>query len=381
MTGVTVDTALIGGIPGPEFASSWWGVRPLHAQADLDLDFGLPDLWRLLDTEAPYLTGSVRLSRARSRDHDNRGSLDLARNPREGRAAAARGLSLTVNHLQRFVDPSGALGVELHRLALAAGVPRSNIQVAAFYSAPGSRAFGRHTDPNHVFSVQVEGKKVWELGGEGETDVVDLLPGDVLYVPTDWPHAVGSGAAPSLSLNFIVKPLTWRDVLSRAFTRHLGPAGEDLPWGWLESGGPVVPARVAQLVEGFAAAGGPGWTEGLAASLLPEVPSATFVGRSPSLSGLSDSSRVGRCWAGRLDVQEDGAAVRVRAPGRAELRCPREAAAVLTVLDDVDECDVHDLPGAESPGGRLEIIRQLVLGGFATVLVPGDPPISQVRRR
>ena len=197
------------------------------------------DFLAVLEGELPYRLDSVRVSRARDAQHDNRGTLDLARSAAEARVAFMAGQSITLNHLQRFLDPRHRLMDEFRRLSRLTGCASGDVQLAAFHSAANGRAFGAHTDPNHVFVVQLVGEKVWVIGPEDDEQRIVLGPGDTLYLPYGHRHSVSAGEQKTLSLSFIVRPTSWSDVLLDAYAQRLrrspwGDPAAALPWGWID---------------------------------------------------------------------------------------------------------------------------------------------------
>ncbi len=112
--------------------------------------------------------------------------------------------------------------------------------VHTFLTPRGTTAFAPHYDVQNAFILQCGGAKRWQVFGPhihkplrhegcnyqgvepGELLLdVRLEPGDLLYVPRGYVHAVsGVPDVPSLHVTFGVVPTTWQDLL-QAVDRHL----------------------------------------------------------------------------------------------------------------------------------------------------------------
>ena len=270
---------------------------------------------------------------ARDAQHDNRGTLDLARSAAEARVAFMAGQSITLNHLQRFLDPRHRLMDEFRRLSRLTGCASGDVQLAAFHSAANGRAFGAHTDPNHVFVVQLVGEKVWVIGPEDDEQRIVLGPGDTLYLPYGHRHSVSAGEQKTLSLSFIVRPTSWSDVLLDAYAQRLrrspwGDPAAALPWGWID----VDPRDIALEPAGI----GPLDRDDVVSSLdtragdtLPRLPADAQLVMSDPGEAVGPATTVVRGWDSRLRVTPHGPHARIAAAGRASLVCPREVADLL----------------------------------------------------
>lgn len=122
--------------------------------------------------------------------------------PAELHERLAEGASLVVDAIDQLHPPIGALAQELE------GWLRTHVQVNAYASWTSTEGFGTHWDDHDVVVVQVAGAKRWRLFGATRTapmyrdvaepekppeaPVADLVlqPGDVLYLPRGWWHAV-----------------------------------------------------------------------------------------------------------------------------------------------------------------------------------------------
>ncbi|MFJ1706860.1 JmjC domain-containing protein [Kitasatospora sp. NPDC088346] len=135
--------------------------------------------------------------------------------PAELHARLAEGASLVVDAIDEIHSPIRAAAEALERFF---GTP---VQTNAYASWTEREGFGRHWDDHDVVVVQQHGAKRWRLweptrtaptfrdvespeepDGEPVADVV-LTPGDVLYLPRGWWHAVTADqGTESLHLTF-----------------------------------------------------------------------------------------------------------------------------------------------------------------------------------
>jgi hypothetical protein len=109
---------------------------------------------------------------------------------------------------------------------------RAPVSVNAYYTPPGSRAFGVHYDPYDVFILQALGQKDWKLYGrtipnplvhekgdfskapEHPEEERTLREGEALYVPRGYWHAAStSDVCGSLHLTVGVRSYTYLDLL------------------------------------------------------------------------------------------------------------------------------------------------------------------------
>ncbi len=133
-------------------------------------------------------------------------------------------------------------------LPLAAQLSRrfsAGVNLQLFYATEGE-GLAPHTDLNDSFIIQIAGRKRWwvaDVPAEGvpahgnagatlpaDARVHDLVPGDVLYKPSQAVHATETLSGPSLSLTASIETRTARDVL----LDHLRRVLADDP-AWLEA--------------------------------------------------------------------------------------------------------------------------------------------------
>ncbi|MBV6700285.1 cupin domain-containing protein [Kitasatospora aureofaciens] len=113
----------------------------------------------------------------------------------------------------------------------------TGVLVTAYASRTPAPGFNRHTDQTDVLVLQLDGSKHWEIhpptgGAEPTTNATEIVltPGDVLYLPRGWWHAVTAHAGPSLHLTCALTPHTVLDLLQWLATQPVGaPLRADLP--------------------------------------------------------------------------------------------------------------------------------------------------------
>jgi hypothetical protein len=105
----------------------------------------------------------------------------------------------------------------------------ATVATYAFYTPPGDDGVGAHWDAADVFALQIEGTKTWHLWDIQEgtdwqesqtlhTDrdpdhVIELAPGDGLYIPAGTGHRAFAGAEGTLHLSITVSPTSHRKIL------------------------------------------------------------------------------------------------------------------------------------------------------------------------
>jgi len=163
------------------------------------------------------------------------------------------GSTIVLNSLERRWEPLGRFAAQLG--AEISARPQMNV-----YLTPGGnkRGFAPHYDTHDVFILQVHGSKRWSLYGtarelplrsqpydhsdplsEEAEQELDLLAGDLLYLPRGTVHAGTSMDCASVHITIGVHPLLWASVLQDAVERALSDdvrfrAG--LPLGFAKSG-------------------------------------------------------------------------------------------------------------------------------------------------
>ncbi|MFD8024510.1 cupin domain-containing protein [Streptomyces lavendulae] len=147
--------------------------------------------------------------------------------PAELHARIREGASLVVDSIDEIHAPVTAAAEGLERFL------RTPVQANAYASWTAAEGFGTHWDDHDVVVCQVQGAKRWRIHGptrpaptwrdtdtpqmpDGEplADVV-LNPGDTLYLPRGWWHAVTADqGTPSLHLTFGLTTQTGADFMT-----------------------------------------------------------------------------------------------------------------------------------------------------------------------
>jgi hypothetical protein len=117
------------------------------------------------------------------------------------------------------------------------------VEALAFLSPPGKGALPLHQDRVDVIVLQTAGTKHWQIfehfpGQEGSGPVrkpqgaepayrFTLTPGDVCYMPANWPHRTRSDEDWSLHISISVSPIRLHRILDDSFHRALADIPEE----------------------------------------------------------------------------------------------------------------------------------------------------------
>ena len=288
------------------------------------------------------------------------------------------GATMVLQSLQRYWPPLTRLCRDLE-LSLT-----HPVQVNAYVTPPASRGLGLHADEHDVFVLQVHGRKRWEVyqpgpsgdpkaPGERLLDIV-LEPGDCLYVPFGFPHAVWTERSASAHLTVGVLTYRWRELLGDAVARVLDDPAftESLPSGFADEPaalagavaerlgelqhrlGKLDPAELATgMAERFWSTRPPLLTGQLQQLLaLDEVSDSTSLWRR-----AGSVCRLGRDRDGRPELELGDR--RVRFPAWVE-----PALRELLQLLDGGRFRPADLAGRLDPESRLVLVRRLIREGL-----------------
>ena len=276
--------------------------------------------------------------------------------------------------LQRFVR---ALEVVL----------RQPVKASVFWSAAGAQAIVHYDKPHNII-VHLEGRKRWYIStdppglqnkwaqvGEGPPNldrhrILDVEPGDLIYVPGGTPHTVDS-TTESLHLAIVFEPVTLReaiiaavDLLSdndRDFRETVAGRATEIDFRQLT--GKVVEGLNRLLSYGrsedFLKAAMDLRSARMTTSLPPlgkptsetSVTLATQVRHSPLSIGYLRHS------AGSLDFSVPGEHIAVHRGVEAELQ----------FMASTDSFQVADIPGVSGEDVKLALVRRLIDSGFLEV--------------
>jgi quercetin dioxygenase-like cupin family protein len=355
------------------FASTCWGRRPLHRRADAELT-------ALLDVAAVerLLAGSLRhpafrlvrdgttLPRERSTRRVRIGGrwVEDVADPQAVAAAVGDGATLVLQSLHRHWPPLAELCRALER---ATSHP---CQANAYLTPAGAAGLGRHHDEHEVLVLQVEGRKAWEVDGLGS---LELVAGDVLYVPAGTAHEARTQDGPSLHLTVGILAVTTGAVVRRALDRLDDGHGRPLPLGYAR------PERADALAAAVADACGSA-ADALAAASADEVAAherrraRTRRPTEPArhLRTLLELDQLDAAWVVRSLVGPE-ALCEGRPDGRVALDLadqrlvlPAQASAALRRLVQREPVRVGELPGL-SAASQLVVVRRLLREGVVEV--------------
>lgn len=252
-SGAAALPRLLGGTSVGDFASAYWGRRPLRGSAgdvsDLFSSAVIDELISVRGLRAPFL----RIAR------DGRTFADREFTSGGG-VGAAVGDQLSDDLVWRHFEAGATLVLQgLHRthepvlrftqdLAADLGHP---CQVNAYVTPPQSTGFSDHYDVHDVFVVQVEGEKQWRIRepvwplplrdqpwdthrdviAEAAThppqDEFVMTPGDVLYLPRGYLHSATARGEVSIHLTIGVHEWTLHHVAEQLATVALEVLAEE----------------------------------------------------------------------------------------------------------------------------------------------------------
>lgn len=279
--------------------------------------------------------------------------------------------------LQRFAR---ALEVLLHQ----------PVDASLFWSKAGARAIV-HYDNRDNLVLQLHGRKRWYVSTDppglqnnwkhiGEPSahvqrhrVVDLGPGDLLYIPRGTPHTVDSESE-SLHLAILFVPTTLREILIAAVDRM-----SDLDRSWRETavervddglGG--LPSRVVRQLERLVEQCRS--YDFVQAAF--EHRSSRFVGALPALPrpgqapGLSAETRVRHAPLAIFHLRRTGDWIDFSIPGD-RLAIHPGVEEELRFIRDTTEFKIREIPGASSIEVRAALVGRLVAAGLLEPIAEG----------
>lgn len=304
-------------------------------------------------------------------------------------AAFAAGATVVLQAVHRFHRPVQAFCDSLEQFF---GHP---MQANAYLTPPEARGLAVHHDTHDVLVLQLHGTKRWflynapvldpvpsyprdkrhEQPGE-PTEVIELSPGDCLYLPRGVPHHAEGLDGAALHLTLGIRSPTWLDVLQRVMKRaHELPAlRKSLPVryamhpGEFEAEADAVLERTAQWLrerDGAALATseakrarrlrGPA-----AAGRLTATAGAIVVEEHTLLERASEVP-----W--QIELDEEHATLWA---GCAALRFPQRVLPALKIVESAQELRAKDLSDTLDGPGRLVLLRRLHREGFVRIVSP-----------
>lgn len=257
------------------------------------------------------------------------------------------------------------------------------VDASLFWSKAGAGAIV-HYDNRDNLVFQLHGRKRWYVSTDppglqndwrhiGEPlphlqryRVIDVGPGDLLYIPRGTPHTVDS-VSESLHLALLFVPTTLRDVLIAAVD-HM--SDEDRSWRETaveRSGGRLddLPSQVVQGLERLIAQCRSGEFVGAAM----RHRSSRFVGDLPALlrpqtaPSVSSETRVRHAPLAIFHLRRAGEWIDFGFPGD-RLAIHPGVQDELRFIQEATEFRIRDIPGASSPEVRVALVSRLIAAGL-----------------
>jgi ribosomal protein L16 Arg81 hydroxylase len=224
---------------------------------------------------------------------------------------------------------------------------------------------------------------VIDEGGLGEpSQVVELGPGDLLYLPRGTVHQAETGARPSLHMTVGIYPSQWVDLLVNAlsvtaardprFRRSLPPGFLDHP-----ERRQAMQDTFAELLRDFAASASTEGCYGLLADRLIRqsipVPDGHFEQLDELAAIESDTLLVKRPRL-KCRLIEDGDDAALQFPGNTVRGPALYREAMLWVARAAEPFRVRELPESLNEARKIDLARRLVRGGLLRALP--EPPVE-----
>jgi hypothetical protein len=264
---------------------------------------------------------------------------------------------------------------------------RQPVKASIFWSAAGARAIVHYDKPHNII-VQLTGKKRWFIStdppglqnkwaqvGEAPPDlqrhqVLDVDPGDLIYIPGGTPHTVES-TAESLHLAIVFDPVTLREAIIAAI---------DLLSDSDRSFREVVLGRAEGLDPGR-----------LAETIMPALDRLREISRSPDFIAATMELRASRATADLPPLARPIAPVTVNNDTRVrhtplaighlrhagsslDFAVPGEHIAIhpgvepeLRYIASNEAFRVGELPGAAAGDVKIALVSRLIQSGFLEV--------------
>jgi mannose-6-phosphate isomerase-like protein (cupin superfamily) len=257
------------------------------------------------------------------------------------------------------------------------------VDASLFWSKAGAGAIV-HYDNRDNLVIQLHGRKRWYVSGDppglqnnwrqvGEPlpnlqrhRVIDVGPGDLLYIPRGTPHTVES-ASESLHLAVLFAPTTFREVLV-AVIDHMSDLDRPLRETALEridDGLGGLPGRVVHHLERLVAQ----CRSGDFVEAAMEHRSSRFVGTLPplpkpqSIPNLSADTRVRHSPLAIFHLRRSGEWIDLSLPGD-RLAIHPGVEEELRFIGRVSEFRIGDMPGSAAMEVRLALVGKLVAQGL-----------------
>ncbi len=369
------------------FLARFWGRHPLHHRAP----GGFGSLLTVSDVE--HIVSALGLRVPAFRVVKDGETIPTSAYTKSGRIGSApvTGIADPARIFQLFADGATIVLQGMHRfwlpvarfcrdLELELGHPT---QVNGYITPPGSQGFALHEDAHDVFVLQAFGRKQWEVH-EPMTPtqtgtaplMVELQPGDSLYIPKGAPHAARTEETVSGHLTVGVLAYEWTDLLrevfklaetDEAFTERI-PPGFHRDTAAFESS---VSAKLDELAR---------WVEKVDAREAARLMVRKFLTSRPSrltgsLEGMlavdrvTDDSLLRRRPQSICHVEVEGGRLFAYLGDR-ELRMPAAAEGPMRLVEERQEFRVRDFSPWLDEESRLVLVRRLIREGVLEATPP-----------
>jgi ribosomal protein L16 Arg81 hydroxylase len=270
----------------------------------------------------------------------------------------------------------------------------ATVHANAYLTPPGAQGFSAHYDTHDVFVAQVYGTKHWRLyssrfslplenqrfgepegGLGGPVRELDLMPGDLLYLPRGTVHDATSNDTASLHLTVGAAHPTWAELLHLAVNQAASVDRryrEALPIGFARDQALVSDSerRLAELIGALACIPG-------VASLVGKAALAIAARNRPALGGhlldleampsLDLDTPVRRRPDLSWVLTANGETTSLEFHGKA-VRLPSSLAAEVRLAAAGGEFTGRGLPGNLDEASRMLLITTLLREGFLTAV-------------
>ncbi len=249
-------------------------------------------------------------------------------------------------------------------------------QANAYLTPPGSRGFDVHADSHDVFVVQTHGTKLWEVHDDDRVHEIRMEPGTCLYLPLGTRHAARTTETASLHVTIGIRPVTWRQVLTRTVTSLLDDMDDDgdsrLPAGWTDRQDDMAVAagdRLQQVARALTATDPAAMARDEADRFLVSRPTSLAGGLADLLDvdEIDDTTLVRRRPGHVLQIRDGEDQVRLLLGDR-ELTVPGWIRPAVDHLVTLTEFRPADLAGSLDRESRCVLVRRLVREGLLQVV-------------
>ena len=376
-------TRILGDFDETTFFGEHWGRRPLLLQKPAHDRFtglfGLAELEEYLFIARPP-AGAVQLVRQGQWPplHMVKGLFDPESYDIQALyAGLVGGYTIVLNAIHSRWPAARRLVTDLEDRLLAV------VQTNVYVTGPNAQGFAAHQDEHDVFVLQTHGAKNWRIyekpaPGASLSDAallydVELRQGDMLYMPTGFPHAASTSGEYSIHVTVGVFPLTWHELAKQTLNRL---AQRDASWaepvalpGVGADEAPAVAELEARLRSGLAALESftpvlESYRLGLNASARRKNPAPeSYLASIAGLDDLEVTTELERRPGVGCSVAADAESARVHFMGET-IRTPPRAAAALQFIAAHERFRIAEIDPTLTDDSKLVLARRLIREGL-----------------